>query len=468
MRLSLPGRTFWYLRWIGVDVCIVAASLLLAWAVRHVTIDRLVVPGPEVALFGAVAVAVYCGVNAAFRLYTRIWRYASAAEVLTIGYSVAIGTAVLVVDALLWPGGRPVPISVVPLMGLLAYVGFVGVRYRLRLLSGPRRHWWALHGQYTRARTRALVVGAGDAGQLLGWRFLNQKKGEGFDLVGFVDDDPSKLGMRVHGLPVLGSRWEIPAIVERYGVELIVFAIYDITGESFRELVEICEPTQAVIKVLPNLFDFLEGANGSARIRDVTAADLLGRRTTEVDEEACRRLVAGKTVLVTGAAGSIGSELCRQIVPLGPARLLMLDNNESGLYDLQMELGASSQPSAVGCQSSSEPVGEDPRVLPGAAGVECVLPIVADVTNGAKIEALFRRHEPRVVFHAAAYKHVPLMEDYPEEAVRVNVLGTRTVAETAARHGAERFVLVSTDKAINPSSVMGATKRAAEMLVIGE
>ena len=184
------------------------------------------------------------------------------------------------------------------------------------------------------ARTRVLIVGAGEAGQLLAWRFLNQKEGEGYELVGFVDDDPAKQGMRVHGIQILGDRHAIPQLVARRQVNLIVIAIYSISGDDFRAILDICEQTPAIIKVLPSVFDFIQGVNGSSPMRDVTAEDLLGRKPVGIDRQACRNLLEGKTVLVTGGAGSIGSELCRQIINFGPRQLLMLDNNESGLHDL--------------------------------------------------------------------------------------------------------------------------------------
>ncbi len=440
------SRTPWRraLRWArrvaplaSLDALVVAVSLLLAWSARAATTPLAFQP---VLLFGAAAVGVSWAVNYAFGLYHRLWKYASAGEIVTIGTAVAVGTFFLLAGDLLWPGARPVPLSVVLMEGLFAFVGFVSVRYRGRVWSGFRWRWRALRGQFPSARTRVLIVGAGEAGQLLAWRFLNHRGGEGYQVVGFVDDDPGKQGMRVHGIPVLGDRHAIPDLVARHQVALVILAIYNISGEDFRAILEICQETPAAIKVLPSVFDFLSGKNGVGALRDVRTEDLLGRKPAEIDLEACRSLLAGKRVLVTGAAGSIGSELCRQVAAFGPASLVMVDNNESGLYDLSVELGGK-----------------------GEEGGLCY--VVADVTHRGKMKALFERHRPQVVFHAAAYKHVPLMEAHPDEAVRVNVLGTWIVADLASRHGCERFVLISTDKAVNPSCVMGATKRLCEMLI---
>lgn len=423
--------------WVLIDALIVATSLILAWAARSAAATLDIRP---VLLFSLVAIGVYCGVNYLFGLYQRIWRYASAGEIVVIGAAVATSTVLLTLADLFWPGRRPVPLSVVLMTGFFAFVGFVSARYRRRVWTGFRWRSQAMRGQFPRARTRTLIVGAGEAGQLLVWRFQNQKEGEDYELIGLIDDDPNKHGMRVHGIPVLGDRHTIPALVTRHQVDLIVLAMYNISGADFQAILDICERTSAVIKVLPNIFDFIRGTNGLPPIRDITAEDLLGRKPVEIDRDACRDLLAGKTILVTGAAGSIGSELCRQIITFSPRLLLMLDNNESGLHDLWVELNAEEQ--------------RVPLQL-----------LLGSITNRNKMRSWFETYRPQVVFHAAAYKHVPLMEEHPDESVWVNVVGTLIASELARQSAVERFVLVSTDKAVNPCSVMGATKRLCEMLI---
>ena len=437
MRASLLHLWHRYLSRALLDALVIAVSLLLAWTVRAATTD--LEAGPVLG-FGLLAIAVQWSVNYFATLYHRLWRYASAAEVVVIAEAATVGTALLLVGDLLWPGVRPVPLSVVLLMGFFAFVGLTGVRYRGRMWSSVAWHRQSAATRPPAQRTRVLIIGAGEAGQLLAWRFLQAAQGQQYQLVGFIDDDPAKIGMRLHGLPVLGDRWAIPSVVASRQIDLLIIAIYHLSEQDFRDILAICERSNARVKVLPDVFEFIRDTQGLPLIRDVTLQDLLGRQPVQVDQQACSRLLAGKTVLVTGAAGSIGSELCRQVLRFKPKALLMLDNNESGLFDLELSLELDNAAHAARC-------------------------IVGDVTNWSKMRAVFEQHRPEIVFHAAAYKHVPLMEDYPDEAVRVNILGTQNVAELACRYRAERFVFVSTDKAVSPTSVMGATKRVGEMLV---
>ena len=408
----------------------------MAMAARSITAEIVI---RRSILFGIIAVIVYCGGNYVFHLYHRMWRYALAGELVSIGAAVAMSTFFLLLLNLVPLSQYAVPFSVILMTGVFAFGGFVGVRYRRRIWTGFRWRWRAMGGQFPVNRTRVLLVGAGEAGQLIASRLLNQKEGEGYELAGFVDDDPAKQGMRIHGVQVRGGRQDIPRLVATHEIDMVIIAMFNISGLDFRSILDICERTSAVIKVLPNVFDVIRGVNGPVPIRDIATQDLIGRKPVDIDPIACHDLLANKMVLVTGAAGSIGSELCRQVLGFGPRQVIMLDNNESGLYDLLMSFEADT---------------------PGL-----VAPVVGDVTNDSKMRAVFETYRPDIVFHAGAYKHVPLMEDHPDEAVRINVLGTRTVAELAGRNGAERFVLISTDKAVDPSNVMGATKRLCEIMV---
>ncbi|MCC6174588.1 MAG: SDR family NAD(P)-dependent oxidoreductase [Chloroflexi bacterium] len=440
-RVTSIARRFF--PWVVVDLPLVWACYALALLVRGATTDLEYEPA---LLFGFVASVIVVAWNEAFGIYRRWWRFATSQDMVPLTVAVGCSTVTTVGLSLAWPGVRPMPLSVVFLGGFFALCGMTAARYRAKPLAAIRRFWRRLMDPPNQAVTRVLIVGAGDAGQQLGWQLQNGTLAERHHVVGYVDDDRRKHGMLIHSRKVLGGRAAIPDLIERHQIDLIVLAIHRIAGRDFRDIVALCQETSAQIKVVPDPLDTIRGEvprvpSGAATLfGDVTLEDLLGRRSVTIDREQCRDLVRGKVVLVTGAAGSIGSELCRQLADLRPARLLMLDVNESGVHDLAVELqGYRSDDTAI-------------------------VPVVGDVTHEARLRAMFARERPRLVFHAAAYKHVPLMEEYPEEAVRVNVGGTRLMLELAAAYPAERFVLVSSDKAVEPSSVMGATKRVCELL----
>lgn len=387
--------------------------------------------------------ALFAAVNLVARIDDNVWRYASVQEVLTI-WATTTASTVIILALDLAAGAfraRPLPLSVVLLGGLFTYVAFVATRYRGRLISGAVWRLNALRGRFPPTQVRTLIYGAGEAGQLLARQLRSEYSAQAYVICGFIDDDPAKLGLRFQGAKVLGNRAAIADLVEREHVELIILAMPSVRSPDLREVIACCQRTTARIQVAPDVLGFITRMGSQPLLREVGVEDLLGRTPVQIDQTACAGVITGKVVLVTGACGSIGIELCRQLCAFAPRQLLVLDNNETGAYDLEIEL----------------------RMRFPAVGVT---PIVADVTDARKVEQVFRETSPQVVFHVAAYKHVPLMERYPEEAVRVNVGGTRAVAAMAQRFEAERFVLVSTDKAVNPSSVMGATKRVAEMLAV--
>jgi len=375
-----------------------------------------------------------------FGVYRRLWSRTSGHGVVVIfNGSGAAFALILCIDVFLEP--RAVPLSVVIVAQALALAGFVAVRYRSRLVSGMMWRWNAVwHHQFPKSETRVLIVGAGESGQALAWRLKYRSPGAAYKLVGFVDDDANKQGMFVEGAKVLGRRVDIPRLAKQQNVELIVVAIHNISGGDFREVLRICEQTSARIKVIPNLFALMSETKNVQLLRDVQAEDLLGRTAITRHEAVDLSAVTGKTILVTGAAGSIGSELARQMALYEPGCMVLLDNNESGLHDLNLDLGV-----------------RFPDIQ--------YVPILGDVTQRDAMTVVFERYRPQVVFHAAAYKHVPLLQDFPGAAIRVNIHGTRCVAELARAYGAERFVLISSDKAVNPSNVMGATKRICELLI---
>lgn len=286
---------------------------------------------------------------------------------------------------------------------------------------------------------RALIVGAGSGGQLIAHELKHNPRW-GYQPVGFLDDDTRKVGTQVSGLPVFGEIAAMSTVVERERIATAVIAMPSATPAALARASELAHGAGVEVLTMPSLGSILRGEERTTTLKRVRPVDVLGRPIVEPDHEHCLSFIRGRRVLITGAAGSIGQELARQVARLEPASVIMVDINESDLHDRHQEL-----------------LMQSPNV--------CVQPFVMSVVDQQRMEWLFRRMQPEIVFHAAAYKHVPLMENQPDEAIRTNVVGTRVVAQAAARHGARRFVLVSTDKAVRPTSVMGATKRVAEMVV---
>jgi len=382
-------------------------------------------------------VLIHIVVNSLSGVYRRLWLYASVREALLLAGSVGLSTVIVLVAVALWPSRQRLPLSVVILGGLLTFVLLGTVHYRRRLFAGILSFAWESSNV---ERSRVLIVGISTEAQQLASQLQRDSLCR-YKVIGFVDDTPINWGMKLNGCEVLGGCDQIPALVSAYEADVIVFAKYPDNREALRRLVSLCQQTPAQIKIRHNVLDILGGcARDPFSLRDVRIEDLLGREPAHTDEAICRKIIAGKVVLVTGACGSIGAELCRQLSQFDVQLLLMLDNNESGLHDLNVELRArhTSMPHRL---------------------------IVGDITDAAKLKTIFGTYRPEIVFHAAAYKHVPILEDHPEEAVRVNLLGTVLLTEYAARHGLERFVFISTDKAVNPCSIMGASKRIGEMWV---
>jgi len=377
-------------------------------------------------------IIAYIAGNLLFGVYRTVWAYGSLGDIIALFRPVLVVT-VLVFGINIWVQDRELPQSVVLIAGALVFPGMAFVKMRTRLLM---RLPWAAS-----ASRRLLIVGAGHNGQLLARELLNTPQ-LNYQPVGFVDDDPKKQRQRLHRLRVLGTVSEVEALLHRHDVEVVAIAISRAPGSLVREIVAACQRNNVPVRIVPGVDNWVLGHTGQGdALRDLTLDDLLGREPVQVDFEACRHSIQDKVVLVTGAAGSIGSELCRQVLTFGPRELHLLDNNESGLYDLSLEL-----------------VGVSPETT--------IRLWVGNVVEAEKVDDIFHRVRPDLVYHAAALKHVPLMEEHPDEAFRVNVIGTLNVARAARTYGAGRFVLISTDKAVRPSSIMGATKRIAELLVL--
>lgn len=284
-----------------------------------------------------------------------------------------------------------------------------------------------------------MIVGAGDAGALL-LRELNQYHTGKRQVIGFIDDDKTKIGKRMVGIKVLGSREEIIELANKYEIDEIIIAMPSVKGKNIKDIIKICKKTSCKLTILPGVYEIIEGSVSVSQLRPVDVEDLLGRDPVELDNVAVTKYLSGKTVLITGAGGSIGGEIVRQVAKMYPRKLLLVGKGENSIYEIMQDMNL-----------------EYPQLKK--------VPIIADVRDEERINAIMDYFKPQVVFHAAAHKHVPLMEYQPAEAVRNNILGTKVIAETAAKHKVETFVMISTDKAVNPTSVMGCTKRVAEMLV---
>lgn len=425
-----------YVSWGIVDVALVLAAYFLAILVRSIDSKVNLAQAMLIALGGA---AFYLGANYLFGVYQRAWRFASGQESVVLFGSVVTATSAFFLLVMLMPT-RDLPLGAIVIGGIFTFMLMAGLRYRRRLMNGLRDALASLAGLSAGEGARVLIIGAGDEGQLLAWQLQNRLPGKAYQVIGFVDSDLGKQGLRIHNLPVYGDRSLIPEIVERLAVDLIIIAIPSHKILRPRELLEVCRGTKAQVKVLPNVFEWLgQNSQGPAWV-DVNEEELLSREPYRVDRKACSELLAGRVVMVTGAAGSIGSELCRQISEFGPARLVLLDIDESGLHDLKVELLAKT---------------------PG-------LPVdlaLCDITDRHGLELLFEQTRPQMVFHVAAYKHVPILEEQPREGIRVNVLGTRLIHSLSESFGVERFIFISSDKAVNPTNVLGLTKRLGELIV---
>jgi FlaA1/EpsC-like NDP-sugar epimerase len=365
-----------------------------------------------------------------FRLYEGLWRYTSIRDARNIVGAVATSSVLFFLVVRIGWGTYVYPRSVyiIDAVLLICFIGGVrSIRRLVRELNRPE------HGR------RVLVFGAGDAGEMI-VRDMTRRAFYHGEPIGFVDDDRRKVGQRIHGLPVLGTRADIPAIVERERPDDVLIAMPTADAATIRAIVKALEPYKLSIKTLPNLRDVLDGKVSVSQIRKLKVEDLLPRAPVGLDPAPVRDLMAGKSVLVTGAGGSIGSELCRQISSFGPRRLVLFERYENSLFAIENDLRD--------------------------RGVACdIHAVVGDMTDRRRVDAVMAEHRPDIVFHAAAHKHVPLMESSPCEAVKNNVGGTWVLARAAVRHGVSRFVMISTDKAVNPTSVMGATKRVGELIV---
>ncbi|GBF12579.1 nucleoside-diphosphate sugar epimerase/dehydratase [Tepidibacillus sp. HK-1] len=417
-----------------IDSVIIAVSVMMAYFLRFDFKLRteLFIFIPYVIIMHMAIILI---VFNSMRLYKRVWQYASIGELISIVKAVTISEVFFFSFHSLIQYMYPnvvVPRSIYLLSLMLIIAG----------IGGSRLTWRIIRDDYLKIQPyhkRALIIGAGNAGALIAKELKHSPDTE-FYPVAFIDDNPSKLNLEVLGLPIVGTRDDIVNAVERYGIQEIIIAIPSAPKSEIAEIINICKQTKANIKILPRVSDLVSGKISVKMIRDVHVEDLLGREPIEIDLSSIVGYVNEKVVLITGAGGSIGSELCRQIAPFSPKRLLLLGHGENSIYEIELELR---------------------RKFPNLE----LETIIADIQDNRRLNHVFETYRPNVVFHAAAHKHVPLMERNPSEAVKNNIFGTKNVAECAHEYGATHFVMISTDKAVNPTSIMGTTKRIAEMIV---
>ena len=374
-----------------------------------------------------------------FRLYKMSWSYVGFYELVNILKASTVSLLLLLgIIFMLWPHslfyGFP---RSIPLIDFVISLVFI-VLFR----ASKRFYSQVITGRGREGCKRTLIIGAGNAGEQI-VRDIRRQQDCPYTPIGFIDDDDAKSGLYIQGVKVQGKREDIPYMVEKLNVDLVLIAIPSASSAQIREILAAVRKSHVKeIRIIPGLNELVHGNVSLSDIKEIRIEDILGREQVTVDRKSVSGFIRGKTVLVTGAGGSIGSELVRQVLSFEPKQIIALDIDETELFNLELETGR------------------------GGLGAE-FFSVVADIQDRNKLESVFNAYLPDLVFHAAAYKHVPMMEKYPEEAVKVNVLGTRTVAEVADDFGVEKFVMVSTDKAVKPTNVMGATKRVAEKIVNG-
>lgn len=414
------------------DIILVAVAFFLAFLLRF----DFSVPSNQLALLKTFILPVLGAKLVIFYftgLYRRMWRYASIRDFYVIILASILGTlAVIVIIFFIYRAAFPR--SVVALDGILTMALTMGARFAVR---GVRE--LGLKNIFAPAIKPILIVGAGDTGETI-LREMLKRRELSYKPVGLIDDDHGKQGLRIHGVRVLGTRKNLRELINKYHIEEVIISMPAVSREVIRDIFFQCQEVGVKCRTLPGIYQMIDGMVSVELIKEVGVEDILGREPVRIDLKKVKSYISGKSVLVTGAGGSIGSEICRQISRMEPSSLIMVDQAEGSLFEIEQELLRES-------------------VFTSAVA------IVADITNRARTKAIFQRHEPSVVFHAAAYKHVPLMESNPVEAIVNNLISTKTVAELAIQSGVEKFVFISTDKAVEPVSAMGTSKALAEKLM---
>jgi FlaA1/EpsC-like NDP-sugar epimerase len=424
-----------------VDALLVAACFYLAYAFRF----EFSIPPKEFSSFSKILpylLIVKIATFAFFHMYRGMWRYTSLADLFNVIRAVFTSSALIIIGVHMLHRCEGFPRSIFIIDGFLTFLAIGGIRVAIRLCFA-QKSGGAFPVPWTRSpkgyRKRLLIIGAGDSGEKA-LRELNDNSKLNYDVVAFIDDDPNKIGRSIHNIPVLDDLKGLDKAVKTLNADEVLIAISYATGPQMKRIVDACKRCGAPFKTLPGLGELIEGRVSIKALRDIDYRDLLGRPPVKLDMEAIREYLENKRVLVTGPGGSIGSELCRQLIRFNPENLILVDASEVNLHGIQMELRYN-------------------------IGYQRFISILGSVQNRQLIDKIFSRYQPEVVFHAAAYKHVSAIELNPWQAVHNNIRGSQMVMETAIKHGIGHFVLVSTDKAVRPCNVMGASKRVAELLL---
>jgi FlaA1/EpsC-like NDP-sugar epimerase/ActR/RegA family two-component response regulator len=434
----IKRRNFWVM--VGLDAFLCFAAYYGAYFIRFDVLS-----GEDLAAFGATVlwiVPLKLVLLFSFKMYRGMWRYTSVHDLLNLLKALSASTGLVVFGVLSFYRFEGFSRGVFVIDFLLSVIFLGGCRLGLRVAAGYMKGKGLGNGADNQQAPlrRLVIIGAGSAGEKL-LREVNENRRLTYEVVGFVDDNLSKLKLTIHGVPVLGPLENLKTIVRDFAVDELIIAVPSASATEMRRIVNFCKGSNTPFKTVPGIGELIEGRVSVSAIREVRYEDLLGRQQVDIDVNEVGQFVTGKSVLVTGAAGSIGSELCRQIARFGPSLLCLLDRNESGLYEMEMEFRTN---------------------YPGIK----VLPVLAAIQNRPLMQKFFDVHRAQVVFHAAAYKHVPMMELYPWEAIFNNVTGTETLLNLCVENKVEKCVIVSTDKAVRPTNVMGACKRLTELLAM--
>ncbi len=438
-----------------LDALLLPLAVYASFVLRLEELNLFPQYAPGIIVMTLAAIVIIPGVFWQSGIYSRYWRYASVEEMLLLLGAVTLAVfAVGVVSYVTLKILGDVPVASV----LPRSIPFIFLPMALSVTASPRLFYRfmsasrltkasmsrglpafanSLRASLVQPQSPVLIMGAGDAGAMI-VRELQRNPFLGMEAIGFLDDDLAKHDVRIHGVPVMGSRSDIPELAREYKVKQVIIAMPTASGKTIREIVRICEQAGVQTKLIPGIYELIGGMVSINQLRNVQIEDLLRRAPVQTDTQAVGNLIKGRKVLVTGAGGSIGSELCRQIAAFEPSELVLLGHGENSIFEIHNEL------------------------LKRSANVK---PLIADIRFKDRIETIVCEEKPQIIFHAAAHKHVPLMEWNPAEAITNNILGTRNLLDAAVKADIERFIMISTDKAVNPSSLMGASKRTAEFLV---